>query len=139
MVAETTLPGLAAGGHYRAPDDEVLRLQRTKAIEEPGVLAGFSHVTGLPQLQGGLVVPQKGYAYAPLNRRMDNDRLYRAIRESPEFSDVWPWGSGPQNKKKDSNTSTRRRRGPTSIATSCCARFQETRRNGKLVSHMRQE
>ena len=45
----------AAGERYRALDDEVMRLQRTKAIEEPGVLAGFSHVTGLPKLLGGLV------------------------------------------------------------------------------------
>ena len=76
-----------------------MRLQRTKAIEEPGVIAGFSHVTGLPKLLGGLVIRNKGYAYAPLVRRMDNDRLYRAIRESCEFSDVWPWGSGPQGRQ----------------------------------------
>ena len=78
----------AAGERYRALDDEVMRLQRTKAIEEPGVLAGFSHVTGLPKLLGGLVIRNKGYAYAPLVRRMDNDRLDRAIRGSSLFSDV---------------------------------------------------
>ena len=38
------------GERYKAPDDEIMRLQRTKAIEEPGVLAGFSHVSGLPKL-----------------------------------------------------------------------------------------
>ena len=42
------------------------------------------------------MIRDQGYAYAPLARRMDNDRLYRAIRDSSEFSDVWPWGSGPQ-------------------------------------------
>ena len=56
----------AAGERYKAPEDEVMRMQRTKAIEEPGVLAGFSHVTRLPKLSGGRVIPQKGYASAPL-------------------------------------------------------------------------
>ena len=50
----------AAGERYKAPEDEVMRMQRTKAIEEPGVLAGFSHVTGLPTLLGGHVIPKKG-------------------------------------------------------------------------------
>ena len=49
----------AAGERYRALDDEVMRLQRAKAIEEPGVLAGFSRVSGLPKLSGGLGIAKR--------------------------------------------------------------------------------
>ena len=71
----------AAGEHYKAPGDEIMGLQRNKAIEEPGVLAGYSHVAKLPKLTGCLVVPWKGYAYAPLTRRLDNGRLPRPSRQ----------------------------------------------------------
>ena len=47
-----------------APADEITRLQRTKALEEPGVLAGFSHVTALPRLKGGLVIPDRQFKKA---------------------------------------------------------------------------
>ena len=40
---------------------------------------------------------QKGYAYTPLMRRMDVDRLYHALLESNVIDEVWPWGKGPQN------------------------------------------
>ena len=68
------------GEKYKAPKDDWLARQR-RACEEPGVLAGYSHVTKLPKLLGGLVVPWKGYAYAPLTRRLDNGRLPRPLRQ----------------------------------------------------------
>ena len=55
--------------------------------EEPGVLAGFSTQENLPDLRGGILhdtaVP---YAYVPLARRIDIDRVYRVLRESRFFS-----------------------------------------------------
>ena len=78
---------------YKAPRDLFLAVQR-QAVEEPGVLAGFSHRHNLPELSGGLVVAASGCAYAPLVRRLDNDRLFRALRESTVFERVWPWGCG---------------------------------------------
>ena len=71
------------GEAYRAPNDPFMAVQQ-KATEEPGVLAGFSHRNNLPKLKGGRLIRSKHYAYAPLARRLDNDRLFRALRERRE-------------------------------------------------------
>ena len=77
---------------YRAPSDPHMDLLRA-AIEEPSVLAGFSSTSNLPVLEGGKMEQGTSYAWVPLARRLDNDRLYRAMRESGFFQDVWPWGT----------------------------------------------
>ena len=92
------MPG--PGEMYKAPSDDWLKRQR-RACEEPGVLAGFSHATNLPKLTGMLPlrgVSQRGihtgYVFVPLVRRVDLDRVYRAIRESGLFYRVYPYGTG---------------------------------------------
>ena len=79
------MPG--PGEKYKAPKDDWLERQRL-ACEEPGVLAGFSHVTKLPKLTGTLPLRgvskqglHTGYVFVPLVRRVDMDRVYRATRE----------------------------------------------------------
>ena len=76
-------------GPYRAPGDGFLEMQK-QAMEEPRVLAGFSHTDDLPKLSGGLGVGN--YAWATLARRVDIDRLNRACRSSNLFKAVTPYG-----------------------------------------------
>ena len=64
------------------------------AIEEPGVLAGFSHKENLPAITGSKNVASMSYRCCPLHTRMDVDRVFRAMRESELFHHVWPYGSG---------------------------------------------
>ena len=70
-------PRDAIRGFHLAPGDGWLETQK-RAMEEPGVLAGFSHTDDLPKLSGGRSVDN--YAWAPLARRMDIDHLFRACR-----------------------------------------------------------
>ena len=92
------MPG--PGEKYKAPKDDWLERQRL-ATEEPGVLAGFSHVKNLPKLTGTLPLRgvselglHTGYVFVPLVRRVDLDRVYRATRESGFFHRVYPYGTG---------------------------------------------
>ena len=86
---------LTFGGPYRRPADtwqERLKL----AMEDPGVLAGFSHTENLPDLVGGLAL-NEDYVWAPLRHRMDVDRMFRAMRESNRCTKLCPCG-GQTNK-----------------------------------------
>ena len=80
------------GDLYAGPADSWNKVL-SQALEEPGVLAGFSTQENLPDLRGGILhdtaVP---YAYVPLARRIDIDRVYRVLRESRFFHSVAPWG-----------------------------------------------
>ena len=98
------MPG--PGEMYKAPSDDWLERQR-RAREEPGLLAGFSHVTNLPKLTGTLPLRgtseqglHTGYVFVPLVRRVDMDRVYRAARESGLFYHVYPYGTGKNNAEK---------------------------------------
>ena len=86
---------LRAGESYPAPRDDFLDLQQL-ALEDPGVLAGFSHQFNLPMLSGNpyQVAFNINYLQVPLVRRMDLDRVYRACLESGKFYDVYPYGMG---------------------------------------------
>ena len=80
------------GDLYKGPGAEWVTIQE-KAVAEPGVLAGFSHMEKLPVLTGGYVQKvQTWYACAPLARRVDMDRVYRAMRANYYFHSVRPWG-----------------------------------------------
>ena len=118
----------AQGEKYKAPKDEVLQMQRTRALEEPGVLAGFSHHSNLPILSGGHAIHWKGYAYVHLQRRLDTDRLFRAFLESHSF-EAWPWGCGP--KKDDGNQIVYKETPWTHM--NCCAHGRKSGKRGELV------
>ena len=79
------------GELYQAPADVSDRL--VEAIEEPGVLAGFSAVHNLPDIVAAWRVTS-GYVYCPLRVRLDHDRVHRQVHASGEFQSVRPIGSG---------------------------------------------
>ena len=78
---------------YKAPNDDFLRRQRL-AKEDPGVLAGFSHVWDLPRLKWKTSQrsQDQGFLCIPLTRRVDMDRVFRACRESRKFHKVYAYG-----------------------------------------------
>ena len=88
------------GESYNAPNDPWLEVQR-RACEEPGVLAGFSHVDNLPILKAAMPLKGSqahgvfsGYVYVPLVQRVDMDRIFRAVKDSAILYKVYPYGTG---------------------------------------------
>ena len=80
------------GEMYKSPADP-FGPTLARAIEEPGVFAGFSARHNLPVISGDW--PNKsGYVWCPLRNRVDLDRVHRQIATSGEFQDVHPLGSG---------------------------------------------
>ncbi|MCP4239079.1 MAG: hypothetical protein GY772_00790, partial [bacterium] len=87
---------------YPAPADPVMHAFRGDS-ERPGFLAGCSYgqMQGLrpdsprmPQLDGGRdIADDSNYAWAPLARRVDIDRIFRVILDSEWFTSVGPCGS----------------------------------------------
>lgn len=85
------------GELYPAPNDEIMR--SLQELEVPGFLAGTSYKldvgdADLPNLT--LLHPESdstNYTWLPLARRVDIDRVYRAVEQSGFFETVVPCGS----------------------------------------------
>ena len=89
-----TADAIRTGELYMAPADESASASLfSKAIEEPGVFAGFSAVHNLPNIEADWPV-KSGYTWCPLRVRMDLDRVYRMVVASGSFTNVRPYGSG---------------------------------------------
>jgi hypothetical protein len=84
-----------AGDHYAAPADDVLRQLRCGTDSElHGFLAGSSVVMNLPKLKYLLDnKSDSNYAWAPLARRLDIDRVHGNIKASGRFLKVVPFGT----------------------------------------------
>jgi hypothetical protein len=82
------------GESYPAPFDLVLFQMRTKAVDEPGLLAGSSATDNLPQLTGGICHgPTANYICWRLHHRVDLDRVHLKMVESGLFATCEAKGS----------------------------------------------
>ena len=80
------------GELYKSPADPHADLI-WRAIEEPGVLAGFSAMRNLPKICGSFAA-ESGYVWVPLRIRVDLDRVHCQLVGSRSFTEVRPEGSG---------------------------------------------
>ena len=78
------------GELYKSPADPHADLI-VRALEEPGVLAGYSATQNLPNICGSFSA-ESGYVWAPLRTRVDLDRVHRQLVASRSFTEVKPHG-----------------------------------------------
>ena len=88
------------GELYKSPADPHADLI-VRALEEPGVLAGYSANRKLPRLQRSSFGVASGYVWVPLRIRVDLDRVHRQLVASRSFTDVQPLGSCEGPYKED--------------------------------------
>ena len=80
------------GELYKSPADPHADLI-VRALEDPGLLAGYSAIRNLPKISGSLAA-ESGYVWVPLRICAALDRVHRQPVASRWLTEVRPEGSG---------------------------------------------